>query len=167
MQYVERVRAQLTPHVEKTTGKDYQEVKKMSQADLEGEGRGTAECVALLAEMQGTTGKDGKLETYTPPLTPAQVGARVNEILEKHEDDHLHLSPAISHGNMWASCYFAMTGFHALHVLGGIVVFGIISILGLTGKLGPAHVGTLEVTGLYWHFVDIVWIFLFPLLYLV
>ena len=76
--------------------------------------------------MQGTAGKDGGLETYTPPLTPAQVGDRVNEILEKHEDDHLHLSPAISHGNMWASCYFAMTGFHALHVLGGIVVFGII-----------------------------------------
>jgi cytochrome c oxidase subunit 3 len=167
MQYVERVRVQLTQHVEKTTGKDYQEIKKMSKSDLKGAGRGTAECAALLAEMEGTPGKAGALETYTPPLTPAKVGERVNEILEKHENDHLHLSPAISHGNMWASCYFVMTGFHALHVLGGIVVFGLITILGLTGKLGPSHVGMLEVTGLYWHFVDIVWIFLFPLLYLV
>src|SRR5947209_5599658 len=45
MQYVERVRAQMTDHVQKTTGKDYQEIKKMSQADLDGAGRGTAECV--------------------------------------------------------------------------------------------------------------------------
>jgi cytochrome c oxidase subunit 3 len=68
---------------------------------------------------------------------------------------------------MWSSCYFAMTGFHALHVLGGIVIFVVILLMGLLGKLGPQHVGMLEITGLYWHFVDIVWIFLFPLLYLV
>ena len=166
MQYVERVRAQMTSHVEKTTGKTLAEANAMSEADF-GKADGTAECVALLKEMQGSTRKAGGVETYYSPLTPAQVGGRVNDILKKHEDAHLHLSPAISNGNMWASCYFAMTGFHALHVLGGIVVFGLISIMGLMGKLGPAHVGMLEVTGLYWHFVDIVWIFLFPLLYLV
>ena len=60
-----------------------------------------------------------------------------------------------------------MTGFHALHVFGGIVIFAIISLIGLIGKLGPQPCGMLEFTGLYWHFVDIVWIFLFPLLYLV
>ena len=68
---------------------------------------------------------------------------------------------------MWASCDFAMTGFHALHVLGGIVAFVAILIIGLMGKLGPQHLATLELPGIYWHFVDIVWIFLFPLLYLI
>jgi hypothetical protein len=102
---------------------------------------------------------------YTRPLTPPEVGQRVNELVEKYPD--LHLTPTIPHGNMWASCYFAMTGFHALHVFGGLVVFAIILIMGLKGTLGPQHESMLELTGLYWHFVDIVWIFLFPLLYLV
>ena len=70
-------------------------------------------------------------------------------------------------GNIWASCYFAMTGFHAIHVLGGLVVFVIILVLGALGRLGVQHESMVELTGLYWHFVDIVWIFLFPLLYLV
>lgn len=68
---------------------------------------------------------------------------------------------------MWASCYFAMTGFHALHVLGGLVIFVIILLMALVGKFGVQHTLMLELVGLYWHFVDIVWIFLFPLLYLV
>ncbi len=99
-------------------------------------------------------------------LSPPEVGERVNEIIEKYPE--LHLSPTIPYGNMWASMYFAMTGFHALHVFGGLVVLAIILVMGMRGKLNPKdHESTLELTGLYWHFVDIVWIFLFPLLYLV
>lgn len=98
-------------------------------------------------------------------LSPAEVGHRVNQLLETN--DKLHLTPAIPHGNTWASCYFALTGFHALHVLGGLVVFGVLLWKGMRNKLGPQHEGIMEMTGLYWHFVDIVWIFLFPLLYLV
>jgi cytochrome c oxidase subunit III len=86
-------------------------------------------------------------------------------LLEKHPD--LHVSNAISFGNMWASCYFAMTGFHAIHVLGGLVVFVIMLVMAWRGNFKPHHEGMVELTGLYWHFVDIVWIFLFPLLYLV
>ncbi len=82
-------------------------------------------------------------------------------------DPNVHLSHAIPWGNLWASCYFAMTGFHALHVLGGLVVFAIMLVLYARGEFGPQHAGFVENTGLYWHFVDIVWIFLFPLLYLV
>jgi cytochrome c oxidase subunit 3 len=112
--------------------------------------------------MEGATEKD----SYRSPLTPAEVGHEVNEILHKYPE--AHLTPAIPYGNMWASCYFAMTGFHALHVLGGIVAFAIILLMGVLGKLGGSkHVAMLEYTGLYWHFVDIVWIFLFPLIYLV
>ena len=82
---------------------------------------------------------------------------------DKPVERKLFLSPAIPFGNLWASCYFAMTGFHALHVFGGLVVFAIILIRG-DKRFHPV---VLELTGLYWHFVDIVWIFLFPLLYLV
>jgi cytochrome c oxidase subunit 3 len=89
----------------------------------------------------------------------------VEGILEM--DSHAHLSYSIPYGNMWASCYFAMTGFHALHVLGGLVVFAVMLVMAARGKFGPHNAEMVEVTGLYWHFVDIVWIFLFPLLYLV
>jgi cytochrome c oxidase subunit 3 len=117
------------------------------------------------------------------PLTARQVNerivgskhlAKVNQVegsgevqglLEKYPG--LHLPHAIPYGNMWASCYFAMTGFHALHVFGGLVVFVIILLIAVRTGLGQQHESLLELTGLYWHFVDIVWIFLFPLLYLV
>jgi cytochrome c oxidase subunit III len=68
----------------------------------------------------------------------------------------------IPSGNMWASTYFLLTGFHALHVLVGLIVFAIMMFM----RLGADKAGFIENTGLYWHFVDLVWIFLFPLLYL-
>ena len=60
--------------------------------------------------------------------------------------------------------YFVLTGMHALHMLIGI---GVMSVLLLLARRGRLRSFTVEMAGLYWHFVDIVWIFLFPLLYLV
>src|SRR6266481_5272612 len=102
-------------------------------------------------------------------MTPRELGKKVNAIIEHAEErgHDLHLTRVIPFGNLWASCYFAMTGFHALHVLGGLVIFVVILLAGLFGRIRRHHEGILELTGLYWHFVDIVWIFLFPLLYLV
>lgn len=74
----------------------------------------------------------------------------------------LKLPIMIPGGNMWASTYFLLTGFHALHVIVGLIAFG----FALTMTLNRATAGTIENIGLYWHFVDLVWIFLFPLLYL-
>ena len=79
-----------------------------------------------------------------------------------NEEFHLKLPMVIPSGNTWANTYFLLTGFHALHVIGGLVAFLII----LPMRLGAQKAGLLENVGLYWHFVDIVWIFLFPLLYL-
>ena len=68
--------------------------------------------------------------------------------------------------NLFWSCYFTLTGFHALHVLGGIVFnLWVLSRTFTQAWREQAH--RLELAGLYWHFVDIVWIFLFPLLYLI
>ncbi|MFP6693613.1 MAG: cytochrome c oxidase subunit 3, partial [Pirellulales bacterium] len=79
-------------------------------------------------------------------------------------DEHhfLRLPMVIPGGNMWASTYFLLTGFHAIHVVVGLIAFAIL----LTIKFGPHNAIIVENTGLYWHFVDLVWIFLFPLLYL-
>jgi cytochrome c oxidase subunit 3 len=88
-------------------------------------------------------------------------------LLAKYPNVDFHIRYVIPFGNLWASCYFAMTGFHALHVFGGLVVFVIILVIAARGLLGRQHALMIELTGLYWHFVDIVWIFLFPLLYLV
>ena len=80
-------------------------------------------------------------------------------------NDEFHwakLPIVIPGGNMWASTYFLMTGFHAIHVAVGLIVFALM----LPMNLGAAAAGMIENIGLYWHFVDLVWIFLFPLLYL-
>ena len=134
---------------------------------LEADSWATAEFTKLREKMDEKSGEG----TYTPGMTPLAVGKRVDEILERSETEHgvevHHVSPYIEFGNMWASCYFAMTGFHALHVLGGLVIFSLLLLMALFGRFGVRHTNLLENVGLYWHFVDIVWIFLFPLIYLV
>ena len=74
-----------------------------------------------------------------------------------------HLFPST---NIFWSCYFVLTGFHALHVIGGIVFNALVLGASKTERAWAAWSQRLELAGLYWHFVDIVWIFLFPLLYL-
>ena len=63
--------------------------------------------------------------------------------------------------------YFGMTGLHALHMIIGIGVLVFMTLAAGRGRFTPAYNNPIEVAGLYWHFVDIIWIFLFPLLYLV
>ena len=78
-----------------------------------------------------------------------------------HKIHHPFVMP---YGNLFASCYFLMTGFHAIHVLVGMTMFAVL--LGLGSGLNEKWSDFLENAGLYWHFVDLVWIFLFPLLYI-
>jgi cytochrome c oxidase subunit 3 len=63
--------------------------------------------------------------------------------------------------------YFTMTGLHALHVIIGAVLILFAMTFMARGKIRPDRIGFLENTGLYWHLVDLVWIFLFPLFYLI
>jgi len=67
---------------------------------------------------------------------------------------------------LFFSFYFIMTGLHALHMVVGIGIMAVLVWLGWRGKFSPAYYTPVEISGLYWHFVDLVWIFLFPLLYL-
>lgn len=63
--------------------------------------------------------------------------------------------------------YFAMTGLHALHMVIGLGIMAVIFWMAKRGRFTPEYHAPVEISGLYWHFVDIVWIFLFPLLYLI
>jgi cytochrome c oxidase subunit 3 len=67
---------------------------------------------------------------------------------------------------LFFSFYFSMTGMHALHMLIGIGLLSVLIRLAWRGRFSSAYHTPVEVIGLYWHFVDVVWIFLFPLLYL-
>jgi cytochrome c oxidase subunit 3 len=70
------------------------------------------------------------------------------------------------HQQLFFSIYFMLTGIHALHMVVGLGIMAVILAMALRRRFSPAYYTPVEVSGLYWHFVDIVWIFLFPLLYL-
>jgi cytochrome c oxidase subunit 3 len=68
---------------------------------------------------------------------------------------------------IFLSLYFTMTGLHALHMVVGVGLMSVIAWMAYKRRFSPDWYTPVEMSGLYWHFVDIVWIFLFPLLYLV
>jgi cytochrome c oxidase subunit 3 len=94
--------------------------------------------------------------SYHEPL-PGQEG--------KPEADKLYANPR--HAEMYFSLYFAMTGMHALHMIIGVGIFAYLALMAYRGRYTPQYYTPVENAGLYWHFVDIVWIYLFPLLYLI
>ena len=65
------------------------------------------------------------------------------------------------------SLYFTLTGLHAVHMIIGMFLLAILTVQASRGKYNPEHYAPVDMIGLYWHFVDIVWIFIFPLLYLI
>ena len=101
------------------------------------------------------------------------LGVKVVEYRDKFEH---HLVPGASFAfeapferpaEIFYALYFSMTGLHALHMIIGVPILLWIAWRAHKGHFGPAYHTPVELVGLYWHFVDIVWIFLFPLLYLV
>ena len=75
-----------------------------------------------------------------------------------------HFVPSCS---LFASCFFTMTGFHGAHVTGGVILLAIVLIASLRGAFSATNYSTIELAGLYWHFVDLVWIILFTIVYLI
>ena len=71
------------------------------------------------------------------------------------------------HVQLYFSLYFGMTGLHALHMIIGVPILALLAWLAHRGRYSALWHTPVEMVGLYWHFVDIVWIFLFPLLYLI
>jgi cytochrome c oxidase subunit III len=101
------------------------------------------------------------------------LGVKVVEYSQKFKD-HLIPGPHFqwtgeypAAAEIFYSLYFCMTGLHALHMIIGLGLMAVITVMAWRGKFDGQYYTPVEVSGLYWHFVDIVWIFLFPLLYLI
>lgn len=78
-----------------------------------------------------------------------------------------YTGPEAQHVALFFRLYFIITGLHAVHVVLGLMVMALVLVLAWRGRYQTGRATSLELAGLYWHFVDIIWIFVFPLLYLI
>jgi len=97
---------------------------------------------------------------FDPGNTEAQ-----HELEEYTQQHHQVVTP--HQVMMYFVVYFSMTGLHALHMIVGLILVGAMMWLGTRGKFMNGNDQPVEIAGLYWHFIDIIWVFLFPLLYLI
>ncbi|MBF0514672.1 MAG: cytochrome c oxidase subunit 3 [Desulfovibrionaceae bacterium] len=102
------------------------------------------------------------------------LGFLVNKFFEWSAKFAAGLYPGSAHmkslpagENVFTGLYFAMTGLHGLHVLVGSVLLSVVAALVARGRVNAGDFVLLENAGLYWHLVDLIWIFLFPLFYLI
>ncbi len=98
-------------------------------------------------------------------ITPAPSGpkglALAPELTVRREKDQ------VQNVHLFFGIYFAMTGLHAVHVIAGMIVLAWLLTCSVKGHFGSAYFTPVDLGGLYWHLVDVIWIFLFPLLYLI
>lgn len=156
--------AQPDAEADKANGRRMEIVKRLAEIESETAGNAQAMTEAAQAATDAETAR-GQLQSEHDAAVARQTFREEMAGTHgglNHRYEWLRLPMAIPSGHMWSSTYFLLTGIHALHVFIGLIVFAII----LTLRLGPAQANLLENSGLYWHFVDIVWIFLFPLIYL-
>jgi cytochrome c oxidase subunit III len=105
----------------------------------------------------------------------AFLGIKAFEWTEKFQEHHVpalanfHLEGTQLQGQakLFFSLYFAMTGLHAVHMVVGVGIVLFIILETARNKYSPKYYTPIDIAGLYWHFVDVVWIFLFPLFYLI
>jgi cytochrome c oxidase subunit 3 len=129
-----------------------------------------------MAVHSAALGKRNRLVPYllaTMVLGATFLGIKAIEYTE-HIRHHLFPGPSFHFPGPYArpaelffSLYFAMTGLHALHMIIGLGLLSVLVVRSLQGRYTAQWHTPVEMSGLYWHFVDIVWIFLFPLLYLI
>jgi cytochrome c oxidase subunit 3 len=129
-----------------------------------------------LAVHAAQMGERRKLVTFlilTMILGSIFLGVKAIEYADKFEHHHVpgpyfQFEPIseMRHAQIFFSLYFVMTGLHAIHMIIGLGIMTWMLIWSLNGTIDKHYASPIEISGLYWHFVDIVWIFLFPLLYL-
>jgi len=88
--------------------------------------------------------------------------------LQAREWTHLIVTEGLSiKSSLFSATFFLLTGFHGCHVFGGVVYLSVLLLRGMTGRLTVAKASLVEIAGLYWHFVDLVWILIFTFVYLI
>jgi cytochrome c oxidase subunit 3 len=105
-------------------------------------------------------------------IPPAQVGSTAisSAWLQRNEPKKAEREEVIDEPHnvhIFFSIYFVMTGLHGLHVIGGMVVIFWCLLRAMKGEFDKDYFSPIDYVGLYWHLVDLIWIFLFPLLYLI
>jgi len=108
----------------------------------------------------------------TMVLGLAFLGIKAGEYSHKFHEGlvpgaHFRFDGDAQHAQLFFSLYFVMTGLHAFHMIVGLVIMAVLFVMAWKGRFTRRYHTPVEISGLYWHFVDIVWIFLFPLLYLI
>jgi cytochrome c oxidase subunit 3 len=110
-------------------------------------------------EKHHVPGLHYSVQSFTNPASDPEI--------EREYHDKPLAQDMAAHTELYFFLYFAMTGMHALHMIIGICILGFMIVRARAGAYTGGHLAFVENFGLYWHFVDIVWIFLFPLLYLI
>ena len=110
--------------------------------------------------------RQGKMGKFRLFLFLTVVGGAMFLAMQAFEWTHL-----IEHGqsirrNNFGATFFILTGFHGMHVLSGVVYLSIILLISFGGRFTPENNSEVEISGLYWHFVDLVWILVFTFVYL-
>jgi cytochrome c oxidase subunit 3 len=91
-------------------------------------------------------------------------GAKIHHDIYPNSETLVSGEPGV---NIFFGLYYVITGLHGLHVIIGMVLLSISLVFVITGKITPSRFSMLDNSGLYWHLVDLIWIFVFPLFYLV
>jgi cytochrome c oxidase subunit 3 len=132
-----------------------------------------AMALAVRGAQVGSRGSTIWLLAATGGLGLLFLGIKAAEYAEHIQN---HLAPGFGfaypgaepqHAELYFLLYFIMTGLHALHLTIGVFLVAIMLVLARRGHFCPTSYEPLNLTGLYWHFVDVIWVFLFPVLYLI
>jgi cytochrome c oxidase subunit 3 len=143
----------------------------------------TSSLTMALAVHAAQTGRRDRIVLFlllTIGLGVAFLGLKAYEYWHDFEEGMIPLreyfNPDLFHGagattlhaiRLYLTLYFIMTGLHAIHMIAGLGVLAALVLMARRGRFTPEYHPHVELTGLYWHFVDVVWIFLLPLLYLI
>jgi cytochrome c oxidase subunit 3 len=129
--------------------------------------------LAVHAAQTGDRRRLMRFLTVTMILGVTFLGIKAYEYYTGFAEGHLpgagfRFEPEyFQHAQIFFSLYYLMTGLHALHMIIGLAVMAVMLWLSWRGTINGEYYAPIEISGLYWHFVDLVWIFLFPLLYLI
>ena len=129
------------------------------------------EDIAIEAKCEPAKAAAEPADIFAEKATTEHVGKRgikpIHELTTHEEHELESLGPPPEHTNMFLTVYFAMTGLHGIHVLFGVFVFIWLLMRAVKGQFNDKYFGPIDFAALYWHIVDLIWIFLFPLLYLI
>ncbi len=130
----------------------------------------------VMAVHSAKTNQIGKLKLFlviTLICASIFLGVKYFEYHHKFEEGLLpgafysHKGDTVPHQNIFFSFYFMMTGLHGFHILGGMAAITWVLIKANKGEFDSTYFTPVDLVGLYWHLVDLIWIYLFPLLYLI